>query len=295
MNTEPEINNVSLEPDEAPKPGETSDGRLSLINLWNNLAHAFSFLTVIPVPAFKSSSDNLSGSLIFFPVVGTFLGIVLLVLNNIFIYLFPYIVANTLLIVSSLLLTGGLHIDGFADCCDGLFKYGNPEKRLEIMRDSRIGAYGAAGIMVILLLRFAALQSLPQDFRFAALLCAPILSRWAMAYAVVFWKYARQEGLGKAFQKSTPLIGVITSLVTAGLLLAAIIFSISNAALEQAVIFLACVSISLFVVNIAAGYCVRKLGGLTGDCYGFINEIIECSILLFFTVPYMSFIIQLQH
>ena len=98
--------------------------------------------------------------------------------------------------------TGGLHLDGLADTCDGLFGGSSPPERLAIMRDSRVGTFGVLGVVCILLLRWAAFLSLTSPIRRGALLLAPALGRWAMVGAVAALPYARPEGLGKAMHRA---------------------------------------------------------------------------------------------
>ena len=108
----------------------------------------------------------------------------------------PSVVVNALLIVVLIILTGALHLDGFIDTCDGLAG-DSPQRRLEIMSDSQVGAFGIVGVCGLLLLKYVALLSLPDTLRLAGLLLMPALSRWTMAYAIfAFPCVSKTSGLG---------------------------------------------------------------------------------------------------
>jgi adenosylcobinamide-GDP ribazoletransferase len=169
-----------------------------------------------------------------------------------------------------LLLTGGLHADGLADSFDGLFLAGGPERRLDVMRDARIGAFGAAGLFVTLGLEAAARAALPLSHRAEALILAPCLSRWAAVAAIAAFPYARPAGLGEAFHDgawpwAAPFAGVV--------------------ALVAAAAFLGPAGAGAWLVaggqGLALGAFVRsRLGGLTGDSYGAIIALVEAVMLL---------------
>ena len=108
--------------------------------------------------------------------------------------IFSVAVRSVVVLVVSALLTGMLHLDGFVDCCDALLGTRGVERRLEILRDSRVGAYGAIGAALLCLGRFAAIESLPVGIRAFALVAAPLLGRWAIVYAVVRYPLSAANG-----------------------------------------------------------------------------------------------------
>jgi hypothetical protein len=107
---------------------------------------------------------------------------------------FPLPVTAIFILAAWLLLTRALHFDGFLDTCDGLFGGFTPERRLEIMRDSRVGAFGVAGGGLLLLAKYAAIVSLPH---LSGLLLAPVLGRWVLSTAIFAYPYAREKGMGR--------------------------------------------------------------------------------------------------
>ncbi|MCH8930772.1 MAG: adenosylcobinamide-GDP ribazoletransferase, partial [Proteobacteria bacterium] len=135
----------------------------------------------------------------------------------------PIEAVAVVLIVALVLITGGLHLEGLADACDGLFGGHTRDERLAIMRDPRVGVYGVLGLVAVLGLKWAGLQSLPSTVRVEALLLAPTLSRWSMVVAIAAFPYARTEGLGRDFHAKAWPWGVALSgatvLAVAGVLL----------------------------------------------------------------------------
>jgi adenosylcobinamide-GDP ribazoletransferase len=181
-------------------------------------------------------------------------------------------VLSALVVVALVALTGGLHLDGLMDTFDGVFGRADPDRKLEIMRDSRVGSFGVLGALCVLLLKFALFASLGVPLMIPALLIVPAVARWAMVLAARLFPSARITGLGAAFRQTI----TIPSLVLAALisLLAALVFG-------HLVGLIVWIGASVVAVAIAA-WISRLLGGLTGDVYGAIIEITEVVALLLF-------------
>ena len=169
------------------------------------LLAALQFLTVIPVKR-SFSAEQIGRSTSYFPVVGIIIGVILAVLNYLLGLVLPASVVNVLLVVSMVLLSGALHLDGLVDTCDGIAGHRTPEERWRVMHDSRAGGFGVIGAALFLLVKFVSLNSVPQSLMMFTLVAAPVISRWTMVYAIFAYPYARPSGLGKMFTKavSTP-------------------------------------------------------------------------------------------
>lgn len=213
----------------------------------------------------------------YFPLVGLAIGLVLAGLNYALSLVLPASAVNALLIVAMAVLSGVLHLDGVVDTCDGLAGHGTNEQRLERMRDSRAGGFGVIGVALLLLVKYAALNSVPQGTMTFTLLLAPAVSRWAMVYAVFAFPYARPSGLGSAFKQATGWRQLLMATVIAAAV-AAWLFMFKGLA----------VLLIVWILTLAIGlYLKRKLGGLTGDTYGAINEVIEvCVFIIVGTLVY---------
>jgi adenosylcobinamide-GDP ribazoletransferase len=146
------------------------------------------------------------------------------------------------------------------------------------MRDSRAGAFGLVGVVLLLLVKYITLNSVPGNLMTAALLLMPVISRWAMVYVIVAYHYAMQEGLGIAFKQSAGWwhLVIATALALAFILLSSWFGGIAYYFLVGPLIMLA---IWVIIVLVAL-YFKRKFSGLTGDTYGAINEIAEAGVLI---------------
>jgi adenosylcobinamide-GDP ribazoletransferase len=178
----------------------------------------------------------------------------------------PASVTDLLLVIALLMLTGALHFDGFLDSCDGLFGYRTPERRLEIMRDSRVGSFAVAGGFALLSLKYICLTNIPAELKTAVVLLAPLLGRWALVAAVVLFPYGRESGLGTTYKRYTTW----KELALASLAILLFGFLILRwAGLGLALII-------LILAFLLGKYIMLKLPkGLTGDSYGAITELCE--------------------
>ena len=233
---------------------------------------ALQFLTAIPIRVSLEVTPRLMArAMTWFPVVGLMLGAILALVDAGLHAIFPPVVGAALLLAVWVGLTGALHLDGFLDCCDGLLVAKPPEKRLEILRDTRVGAFAVVGGTCLLLLKFAALLELPIDYRMAALLVIPALSRAAMVYAARAYPYARiGPGLGQLFREGLTWRQTIVTAVTA----------VAVAGLTLGVVGLALALCVWLLTIVIAWWVQRRIPGLTGDVYGAINELTEVGALL---------------
>jgi adenosylcobinamide-GDP ribazoletransferase len=240
-----------------------------------SLLAAFQFLTAIPLPLRQEASpQELGRSVGYFPVVGLCLGAVLLGLDRLLGLELPSVTVDVLLVIALALLTGALHLDGLVDTCDAIAGRRTLEERWRVMRDSRAGSFGAIGVCCLLLLKYASLSGVPEGSRFAALLLMPVAGRWAMAYALFAYPYARSDGLGRVFKEHSGWRSFLMATAVA------VAVAIGFARLCGVVTLLA---VWVGVVAMAA-YLRRKFAGLTGDTYGAINEVTEVLVLIVITL-----------
>ena len=169
------------------------------MKLYMSLLAAFQFLTILPVKR-SFTTEQIARSTMFFPLVGLAIGLVLALINWLLGFLMPDSVINILLVALLAFCSGGLHLDGLADTMDGAAGHRSVERRLEIMRDSRIGGFGAIGLILMLLMEYVFLNAIPGNLKWLSLIAAPTISRWAMVYAIYAFPYARPGWLGQGFQ-----------------------------------------------------------------------------------------------
>jgi len=234
-----------------------------------SLLTSLQFLTLIPPVIRRSFAPQELGRAVgYFPMVGVALGGLLAGLDLLLSILFPAGVTAALLVAIWVVVTGALHLDGFLDACDGLFGGHTREARLRILRDERVGAFGLAGGVLLLLLKYTALAALPD--RAPALFLAPALGRWAISVGVVAFPYARPQGLGRTMKDEAgwpqAALATVTALAVAWLV-----------AGWHGLIILVLAGLFAWV---AALFAQNRLSGLTGDIYGAICELVEMIVLL---------------
>src|SRR5262245_63665427 len=145
----------------------------------------------------RSSADALGHSAPWFPVIGLGIGLILTATDRLAQVFFPLLLAGLITVTVWKLLTGGLHLDGLADCLDGLGGR-DVEHRLAIMRDSRIGAFGALGLILLLLLEIAAVTEMPSSLRARAPMVVGVGARDPAPPLARLSCRARQGGPGRA-------------------------------------------------------------------------------------------------
>jgi len=234
----------------------------------NSLRLAISFLTILPVA--PGDAAHMGPARAYFPLVGLALGGILAGLDFAARQALPTPVVGALLVVALLVLTRAIHTEGFLDCCDGLFGGYSPARRLEILRDTHVGAFAVAGGIGLLLLKWSLLSGIPDEVRAGLLTVFPCLSRLGMLATMAAFPYAREQGMGTAFQAGTSrwhvVLGLVAAAVAGGLLLGATGLFLLGAAVA---------------ISLALGWWIsRMLGGMTGDAYGAVNEVAEVTALL---------------
>lgn len=243
-----------------------------VVDVLRLFATALTFLTRLPLVARYSYPDPaaLGRSIVLFPLVGALIGALLAGVYFLCLSLFGApSVAAWLTVAAGVLLTGAFHEDGLADSCDGLFGAFSRERQLEIMKDSRIGTYGGAALVLALGSKAAVLSALPTAAIWSALLSAHILSRFSslpLAYALPYLR----DGSNKPVAA-----GLTGQRLAAGAGLAAILLLLC----APTVFFSGFVLCALIVLG-AGWWLQRRLGGITGDLLGAVNQLVEIAVLL---------------
>ncbi|WP_449244362.1 adenosylcobinamide-GDP ribazoletransferase [Desulfobacca acetoxidans] len=235
------------------------------------LSLALTFLTIIPWPR-QATADHqeLANSMAWFPLVGLLLGGILSAAALGLSHILPPVAAAALLTALLTIANRGLHLDGLADTLDGLGGGRGREDSLRIMKDHAVGAFGAVGIVLILMVKFSFLAGVLEQKAWWPILIFPVVSRGAMVLLAYLSPYARSEGgLGEAM-----------TTLTSGRTL---IFASSSALLIVGLIGswrgLVSLIAAAAVTILAAIYFWRRLGGVTGDVFGALNEVLEVLVL----------------
>jgi adenosylcobinamide-GDP ribazoletransferase len=249
---------------------------LQIRQLSLDLLTAVQFLTRLPVPSAPYEQDSLARAVKFFPIVGALIGSGSLLLYRLLTPHLPLTIVAVLVVIYLVAITGCLHEDGLADSVDGFGGGWERERLLEIMRDSRIGTYGAASLALSLLARVLLIASLPRVQVAGYLIVAPVLSRWTTLPLSFFLSPARErsenqlDGQGARIARLTSPANLIVGSLFA--------FVIAFGLLR--VRALVPVLVSIGVTLITALYYKHRIRGVTGDCFGATNQLTEIAVYL---------------
>ena len=275
---------------------------------------ALQFLTRLKiVNQTEWSVEDFGKSVVAFPYVGLIIGLILALLYGILSPFIPLVPLMLILVIAEFLITGGLHADGLMATSDGLFSGRERDRKLEIMKDSRIGSFGVVAFVFVTLLKWQLLTAIPTaEFIPMALIMMPLMSRWSLVLSIRSYPYAREQGMGAAFANLAPkhvityntlstffmpivilLIGVILYTLLYGVYS---IFSIADVGYVVGLGVLVYATLGIFQINIVSmiityiinrilnHYIVKQLGGTTGDTYGFVVEVTEVLLLLIYII-----------
>ncbi len=234
----------------------------------NGLRLAIGFLTVLPLA--PSGAARMGPARAYFPLVGLALGGILAGLDLAAREALPPLAVSALLVVALLVLTRALHTEGFLDTCDGLFGGYDRARRLGILRDPHVGAFAVIGGASLLLLKWSLIAGVPDEERTALLVLFPCLSRLGMLAALEAFPYAREQGLGSAFQAGRRRWQMAFGSATAA----------AAGALLLGVAGLILLGVAVATALAIGVWVTRLLGGMTGDTYGAVNEVGEVVVLL---------------
>lgn len=237
------------------------------VTLWHGWISAMQFLTIIPVGS-RNHIFNARRALAFFPICGLMLGLLTALIDVAAAKIWMPPTASMLAVLALILFTGALHLDGLADTVDGLYGGRQSQEALAIMKDSRIGAMGAAAMIGCLAVKWTGLWGIGSD-RFLCLLLVPAYARSAALLGIRLLPYGRPEGTGHDFFK-TPLkwvdfwglIPVVALSLLMGVRMVIIILG-----------FALTVTLSLY-------YYRKRIGCITGDMLGGMIEFVEAALFL---------------
>ena len=242
----------------------------------------FQFFSTLPIPIeVEMNKENIERSIRLFPFLGLFFGLVYA--STAFI-LHSYSSLSNLLItfviwLLGIVLTGGIHLDGWMDTSDAFFSYRNPEQRLEIMADPRIGAFGVIGAIVLLMAKFIFIYEVlvnPSSFTFILILFIPFLSRSLMGFFLTAIPNAKHEGLGQLFQSAKGPRTMLFYLLYFLILIFSLFLINSQLLLAFTVLWIS----SIFSFFFIKKKTVQWFGGTTGDVIGAATEGVELLLWL---------------
>ena len=234
-----------------------------------DMATAFQFLTRIPLPSLTFETDSLSRAVKFFPLVGLVVGVGAVLLQKVLQHHLSQPLVVLILLVYLVLVTGCFHEDGLADTTDALGGGWDRDQILLIMKDSRIGSYGATVLVLSLLARYLLLVSLPLEHFAAYVISAHVLCRWTSLPLSYFLQPAReQNGQGARIAKLTSLPSLIFGSIFT---VAVVVYALRWRAVAPLVV-------ATITIVLTGWLYSRKIGGVTGDCFGATNQLAEIAV-----------------
>jgi adenosylcobinamide-GDP ribazoletransferase len=242
--------------------------------------YALSYFTRLPIPTYIVFDKNeFHKANAYLPIVGMLVAVSMTITFYFCQLMFSNPVSLILMIAGSILLTGALHEDGFADCCDGLGGGYDASQRLKIMKDSQIGSYGGIGLIILFFLKFSLLLELSEmglSTLFISLLIAQTLSRYGALCLMQTMPYVRLEKEGKVQELAKKLNNAYFTLGSLFCLPVLLLLATKSALL-------------VVIISVVAGLLLRALfnktlGGYTGDCLGFTQQFLELTLLLLLSV-----------
>jgi len=235
-----------------------------------SIGTAFRFLTILPIPGRAVVTDRQLGrATAWYPLVGGLLGALVAAAALACGLVWSGMVSAAVSITLWVVLTRGLHLDGLADTFDGLGGGATPERRLAIMKDSRVGTFGVVAIVLSLLLKLVLVVELLGDGALRVLPVAPVLGRWAMVLGIYAFPAASEQGMGVKVKRNCRWVELLIATVTA----------VAGAWLLAGPWGLAAVAVVAAASGLLSLHCRRRLGGLNGDVYGAVCEIGEVAAL----------------
>ncbi len=220
------------------------------------------------------TAEDFGRSTRFFPLVGLVLGICYAFAAWLLLYALGIrSLTVALLLILPLLLTGGLHADGFMDTADGVFSGRERARKLEIMKDSRVGAFGVVSFVMLMFVQFALLSDMAWPLLVPALFVMPIIGRLAMVLAVACFPYAREDGMGKTFADMADRSTVVIAALTTAVLV-----------LPWGVLATAALVLGMLFALLFCRMMTNILGGVTGDVYGAATVLTETLVLAVFSL-----------
>ncbi|MBU3110888.1 adenosylcobinamide-GDP ribazoletransferase [Clostridium lacusfryxellense] len=241
----------------------------------NDFLLFFQFFTRIPInKSLNCGQENFKRGSIFFPVVGLFIGVVQWLVYYGLMKVLPINITTVFIVIIPIIITGGLHVDGLGDTCDGFFSFkGDKYKIIEIMKDSTVGTYATIAVVFDMLVRYAAVSTVIGRNLPLILIATPIIARFSVVFISFIGKNAKETGSGNIF---------IGNIDVKRLVIAAFITIILGTLLigfyKSAILMLSAILLS-FLFN---KFCESKITGLTGDTLGANNELVEILTMVLF-------------
>lgn len=239
---------------------------------FNNFLLLFQFITRIPVNiSLACEKENFKKATLYFPVVGAILGAIEYLIFYITSIWLPLPMVAIITVIVGIFITGGLHMDGLGDTCDGFFSFRSRERIIEIMKDSRVGSFGVLAMIIDIAVKALGIYYIGTKSIGYMIIVVPMISRLFTVFIALIGKSAKKEGTGNFYIGNTNGV-YFTGALTLTLLIGSLFFNI-----KYIIILLLGGLIVTIIFNL---FCNSKIGGHSGDTLGANNEIVELALFI---------------
>ncbi|CEN92302.1 cobalamin synthase CobS (Cobalamin-5-phosphate synthase) [[Clostridium] sordellii] len=239
------------------------------------------FLTRIPIHIDIGFDEEFHKTMYYFPLVGFVLGILYCLVGFISSIFFDSYITSVNVLISTVILTGGLHLDGVGDTFDGIYSYRDKEKILEIMKDSRLGTNAMLSILFLMLLKLGFIYSIIESGQLYNLIFMPVFARMAIVIASYKSVTPREKGMGNVFIGKPNLNMILVSVLYTIILIFIIggsVFNLNIMTLTKEVFF---IPVMILLTRLFVRYIYTKIDGITGDILGCTSELTEVIYLVY--------------
>lgn len=239
------------------------------------------FLTRIPIKANVGFDDEFHKTMFYFPLVGFVLGILYFLIAVVSLMFFDTDITAINILVGTVVLTGGLHLDGVGDTFDGIYSYRDKDKILEIMKDSRLGTNALLAILFLILIKLGLISAILKSGNLYHLIYMPVFARMALVVACYKTTTPREKGMGNLFIGKSNLkmigTGILYTLVLIGVI-SNILLKVSFILSFKIILF---IPVMIVLTRVFVRYIYSKIDGITGDILGCTSELMEVAYLLY--------------
>lgn len=239
------------------------------------------FFTRIPIRVNIGFDEEFHKTMYYFPLVGFVLGILYFIIGLVSSFLFDSYITSVNILISTVILTGGLHLDGVGDTFDGIYSYRDKEKILEIMKDSRLGTNAMLSVLFLMLMKLGLIYSIVQSGQLYNLIFMPVFARMAIVIACYKSITPRKNGMGNVFIGKPSLKMILTGIVYTVILIIIMGITLFNLNSLDLIKVIAFIPIMIILSRCFVRYIYSKIDGITGDILGCISELMEVMYLIY--------------
>lgn len=239
------------------------------------------FFTRIPIRVNIGFDEEFHKTMYYFPLVGFVLGILYFIIGLVSSFLFDSYITSVNILISTVILTGGLHLDGVGDTFDGIYSYRDKEKILEIMKDSRLGTNAMLSVLFLMLMKLGLIYSIVQSGQLYNLIFMPAFARMAIVIACYKSVTPRKNGMGNVFIGKPSLKMILTGIVYTVILIIIMDITLFNLNSLDLIKVIAFIPIMIILSRCFVRYIYSKIDGITGDILGCTSELMEVMYLIY--------------